>query len=163
MSTISPSSEAGGFVLSALSPNEFSTVLEKEFKPKSDSAKAAVEAAVETLAAQLMVEEITVSDDSMKTVEALIAAIDRKISTQLNEVLHHDEFRQLEGAWRGFHYLVSNTETDEMLKIRLLNISKAELHKTLKKFKGTNWDQSQSSSVCTKKNMASSVANPTAA
>jgi type VI secretion system protein ImpC len=40
------------------------------------------------------------------------------------------------------HYLVNNTETDEMLKIRVLNISKKELGKTLKKFKGTSWDQS---------------------
>lgn len=142
MSTLSPSSEAGSFVLSALSPAEFSTVLETEFKPKSDGAKAAVETAVETLAAQLMAETVTISDDSMKTVEALIAAIDRKISMQLNEVLHHEDFRELEGAWRGFHYLVNNTETDEMLKIRVLNISKSDLHKTLKKFKGTNWDQS---------------------
>jgi type VI secretion system protein ImpC len=37
---------------------------------------------------------------------------------------------------------VNNTETDEMLKIRVMNISKKELHKTLKKFKGTAWDQS---------------------
>ena len=44
--------------------------------------------------------------------------------------------------WRGLHYLVNNTETDEMLKIRVMNISKKELGKTLKKFKGTAWDQS---------------------
>ncbi|MEJ2691753.1 MAG: type VI secretion system contractile sheath large subunit, partial [Candidatus Thiodiazotropha sp.] len=48
----------------------------------------------------------------------------------------------LEGSWRGLHYLVNNTETDEMLKIRVMNISKQELGKTLKKYKGTAWDQS---------------------
>jgi type VI secretion system protein ImpC len=48
----------------------------------------------------------------------------------------------LEGAWRGLHHLINNTETDEMLKIRVLNINKKELHKTLKRFKGTAWDQS---------------------
>jgi len=37
---------------------------------------------------------------------------------------------------------VNNTETDEQLKIKALNISKKELGKTLKKFKGTSWDQS---------------------
>jgi len=56
--------------------------------------------------------------------------------------MHHEEFQKLEGAWRGLHHLVNNTETDEMLKIRVLNISKKELGKTLKKFKGTAWDQS---------------------
>jgi type VI secretion system protein ImpC len=40
------------------------------------------------------------------------------------------------------HYLVNNTETDEMLKIKVFNISKKEMHKTLNKFKGTAWDQS---------------------
>jgi type VI secretion system protein ImpC len=38
--------------------------------------------------------------------------------------------------------MVNNTETDEQLKIRVFNISKKELGKTLKKFKGTAWDQS---------------------
>ncbi|MEO6300680.1 MAG: type VI secretion system contractile sheath large subunit, partial [Paracoccaceae bacterium] len=37
---------------------------------------------------------------------------------------------------------VNNTETDEMLKIRVMNISKKDMSKTLRKFKGTAWDQS---------------------
>jgi type VI secretion system protein ImpC len=48
----------------------------------------------------------------------------------------------LEVAWRGLHHLVTHTETDEMLKLRVLNISKKDLGKTIKKFKGTAWDQS---------------------
>jgi type VI secretion system protein ImpC len=40
------------------------------------------------------------------------------------------------------HHLVNNSETDTMLQIRVLNISKKELHKTLKWYKGTAWDQS---------------------
>ena len=38
--------------------------------------------------------------------------------------------------------MVNNTETDETLKIKVLNISKKELGRTLKKFRGTAWDQS---------------------
>ena len=72
----------------------------------------------------------------------MIAAIDRKLTEQVNQILHHADFQQLEGAWRGLHYLVSNTETDEMLKIRVLNISKTEVGETLKRYKGTAWDQS---------------------
>ncbi|HRW61043.1 MAG TPA: type VI secretion system contractile sheath large subunit, partial [Defluviicoccus sp.] len=66
----------------------------------------------------------------------------KKLTDQVNAVLHHRDFQALEGAWRGLHYLVNNTETDEMLKIRVMNISKKDLHKTVKKFKGTAWDQS---------------------
>ena len=74
--------------------------------------------------------------------KAIIAEIDKRLTEQINQILHHEDYQRLEGAWRGLHHLVSNTETDEMLKIRVLNISKKDLHKTLKKFKGTAWDQS---------------------
>ena len=56
--------------------------------------------------------------------------------------MHNERFQQVESAWRGLHYLVNNTETDEMLKIRVMNISKKDLAKNLKKYKGTAWDQS---------------------
>jgi type VI secretion system protein ImpC len=72
----------------------------------------------------------------------MMAAIDRKLSEQTNLIIHHPDFQQLESAWRGLNYLVYNTETDEMLKIRVLNISKKEIARTLKKFKGISWDQS---------------------
>jgi type VI secretion system protein ImpC len=72
----------------------------------------------------------------------MIAAIDKKLSDQINQILHQEEFQKLEGAWRGLNHLVSNTETDEMLKIRVMNIAKGDLAKTLKRYKGTNWDQS---------------------
>jgi len=122
--------------------SEFSSLLKKEFKPKSTRAKEAVENAVQTLAEQALVDTKLVSDDAIKSIESIIAAIDQKLTEQVNLILHHEDFQQLEGAWRGLHHLVNNTETDEMLKIRVFNISKKDLHKTLKKFKGTAWDQS---------------------
>ena len=60
----------------------------------------------------------------------------------INEIIHHQQFQKLESAWRGLHYLVNNTETDEMLQLRVMNISKQELHRTLKWYKGAAWDQS---------------------
>ena len=126
----------------ALAENEFTRLLEKEFKPKSERAKEAIETAVHTLAEQALAQTGLISEDAVRSIEAIIAEIDRKLSEQLNLILHHPDFQQLESAWRGLHYLVSNTETDEMLKIKVFNISKKELHKTLKKFKGANWDQS---------------------
>ncbi len=121
---------------------EFSSLLEKEFRPRSDRAKEAVEKAVATLAEQALRDTALISEDSVKTIEAIIAEIDKKLTEQVNLILHHEDFQQLEGSWRGLHYLVNNTETDEMLKIRVMNISKKELAKTLKKYKGTAWDQS---------------------
>ncbi len=122
--------------------SEFGALLKKEFKPKTDQAKEAVESAVQTLAASALESATLVSDDAIKTIEAIIGEIDRKLTEQVNLVIHHQDYQRLEGAWRGLHYLVNNTETDEMLKIRVMNISKKDFHKTLKKFKGTAWDQS---------------------
>jgi type VI secretion system protein ImpC len=122
--------------------NEFSSLLQKEFKPKTNSAKEAVNAAVQTLAEHALVNTKLIGSDSLRTIEAVIAAIDLKLTEQINKIIHHRDFQQLESAWRGLSYLVNNTETDEMLKIRVLNISKKDLGRTLKKFKGTAWDQS---------------------
>lgn len=122
--------------------SDLASLLNKEFKPKTEEARSAVELAVQTLAQQALAQTQLISGDTVKSIESMIAAIDRKLSEQINQILHHADFQKLEGAWRGLHHLVNNTETDEQLKIRVMNISKAELGKTLKRYKGTNWDQS---------------------
>jgi len=121
---------------------DFASLLNKEFKPQNDGAKSAVETAVLTLAQQALSNTKLIGSDVVASIEAMIAQLDAKMSEQVNQIMHNAEFQQLESAWRGLHYLVNNTETDELLKIRVLNISKAEVGKTLKKFKGTAWDQS---------------------
>ena len=121
---------------------EFASLLNKEFKPKSEEAKSAVEQAVLTLAQQALAQTKVIGSDVLVSIEAMIAEIDKKLSEQVNAILHHADFQKLESAWRGLHYLVNNTETDEMLKIRVMNISKNEVAKTLKRYKGTAWDQS---------------------
>jgi type VI secretion system protein ImpC len=122
--------------------DDFASLLNKEFKPKSDEAKSAVEQAVQTLAQQALSQTNLISSDVLGSIEAMIAEIDKKLSQQVNAILHYGEFQQLESAWRGLHYMVNNTESDEMLKIRVMNISKLDLGKTLKRYKGTSWDQS---------------------
>jgi len=129
-------------VQESIEPGDFEALLKKEFKPKSDRAKAQVETAVSTLAKQVLDDKDLIAEDAVNSINAIIAEIDAKITEQMNHILHHEDFQKLEGGWRGLHYLVNNTETDEMLKIRVLNISKKELAKNLKKFKGTAWDQS---------------------
>jgi type VI secretion system protein ImpC len=126
----------------ALESDQFAALLQKEFKPKTDRARAEVENAVRTLAEQALRETTVVSDDVIGTIKAIIAEIDKKLSDQVNAIMHSERFQQVESAWRGLHYLVNNSETDEMLKIRVMNISKKDLAKNLKKYKGTAWDQS---------------------
>ena len=121
---------------------DFASLLNKEFKPRTDTAKSAVEGAVKTLAQQALENTGLISDDVLHSIESMIAEIDKKLSAQVNAIIHNEEYQQLESAWRGLHHLVNNSETDEQLKIRVMNISKKDLHKTLRKFKGAAWDQS---------------------
>src|SRR5262249_29925127 len=72
--------------------------------------------------------------------EQRIAQIDKKLSMQLSEVMHHPDFQRLEGTWRGLHYLVHQSETGEMLKIRVLNVSKRDLLEDLER--AIEFDQS---------------------
>ncbi len=122
--------------------SDFASLLTKEFKPQTDRAREEVESAVRTLAAQALAGANITSNDAVQNIQSIIAELDRKLSAQINEILHQPDFQQLEGAWRGLHHLVNNSETDTMLKIRVMNISKKDLGKTLKRFKGTAWDQS---------------------
>lgn len=122
--------------------SDFASLLQKEFKPRSDEAKSAVEQAVQTLAQQALSQTQLIGKDVTKSIGAMIAAIDAKLTDQINKIIHHPEYQKLESAWRGLHYMVNNTETDEHLKIRVMDISKQELAKNLKKFKGAAWDQS---------------------
>jgi type VI secretion system protein ImpC len=122
--------------------SEFGNLLKKTFKPQNDARAEAIKSAVQTLASQALVDTALISDDAVRTIESMIAELDKRLSKQVDLIMHHEDFRALEGSWRGLHHLVNNTETDETLKIRVMNISKKDLGKTLKKFKGTAWDQS---------------------
>ncbi|MBQ8477491.1 MAG: type VI secretion system contractile sheath large subunit, partial [Succinivibrio sp.] len=122
--------------------SDFEKLLNQEFKPKSEEANTAVKSAVDTLVKQALENASLISDNSIKTIEGIIAELDKKMSAQVNEIIHHQDFENIESAWRGLSYLVSNTQTSDTLKIRVMNVSKKELQKCIKKFKGTAWDQS---------------------
>jgi type VI secretion system protein ImpC len=141
MSATQLDSSAAGAV-GTLESNDFAALLQREFKPRTDTAREAVETAVATLAQHALASTSLISNDAISTINSLIAAIDRKLTEQVNLIIHEESFQQLESAWRGLHYLVNNTETDETLKIKVFNVSKKDLSKSLKKFRGTAWDQS---------------------
>lgn len=96
---------------------------------------------IRTLADEAMKGTVTWNKNLTITFRQAIAQIDQLISTQLSEIMHQEEFQQLEGSWRGLHHLVTNSETSATLKIRMLNMSKKELHKDLSK--AVEFDQSQ--------------------
>jgi type VI secretion system protein ImpC len=96
---------------------------------------------VKNLLEQAMAGTVTFDKNLARTFDRAIAAIDRKLSDQLNMIMHHPKFGQLEGSWRGLHYLVQNSETGTSLKIRMLNAPKRDLTRDLTR--AVEFDQSQ--------------------
>ncbi|MEO6588112.1 MAG: type VI secretion system contractile sheath large subunit, partial [Pyrinomonadaceae bacterium] len=89
---------------------------------------------------QVMSGEMTMSRNMDATINARIAEIDRLISGQMNEIMHHEEFQKLEGSWRGLHHLVSNSLTGPMLKIRVMSVTKKDMLKDFER--ALEFDQS---------------------
>jgi type VI secretion system protein ImpC len=83
---------------------------------------------------------MAVSADTESMLNNRIADIDRMISLQLREIMHDPEFQELESSWRGLKYLLNQTETSTMLKLKVLNVNKKELLRDLKK--APEFDQS---------------------
>lgn len=83
---------------------------------------------------------ITIRPDTESMLNARIAEIDRLLSLQLSEIMHHPDLQRLEGTWRGLKYLLNQTETSTSLKIKVINVKKNELLKDLQK--APEFDQS---------------------
>src|SRR5260221_11597825 len=75
---------------------------------------------------QVMAGQLTVSKNMDLAINSRIAEIDRLLSTQLNEIMHHEDFQKLEGSWRGLPHLVKKSRTGPMLKIRGMSLTKKD-------------------------------------
>ncbi len=62
-----------------------------------------------------------------RLVDEMIAEVDRKLSVQLDEILHQKDFQRMESAWRGLKLLVDRTDFRENIKLEILNVSKQDL------------------------------------
>jgi type VI secretion system protein ImpC len=95
---------------------------------------------VKRFVAEVLEGSITVARDTESMINARIAQIDHLLSLQVNEILHHADFQRLESSWRGLKYLLSQSETGTMLKVKVLNVSKKELLRDLQR--APEFDQS---------------------
>ncbi len=89
---------------------------------------------------QVMSGEITMSKNMDATINARIAEIDRLVSAQMNEIMHHEDFQKLEGSWRGLHHMVRNSLTGTQLKIRVMSVTKKDMLKDFER--ALEFDQS---------------------
>lgn len=70
-----------------------------------------------------------------------IARLDGMLNRQLNAVLHHPKFQQLEASWRNLRYLVEEAIEADNVKIRVLSASWEEVARDAER--AIEFDQSQ--------------------
>ncbi len=130
---------AAGATTSA-SESVLETIFREGIRPADDQEKTYAANLIETFVKTQMQPGMVVSKDAQRSIDAWMAVIDKKISEQLNLVMHSEDFQKLEGSWRGLHYLVHQSETGTELKIKVLNVAKKDLLKDLEQ--ASEFDQS---------------------
>ncbi|GLK65511.1 type VI secretion system contractile sheath large subunit [Paracoccus kondratievae] len=122
--------------------DEFSDILKQTIKPRTDVAAKEVDNAVAALVREALDDESLIAEDVIDTIDAILSKLDQKLTEQLNEVIHHEEFQKLESSWRGLAYTVNHSETDASLRIKVMNVSKKELQQMFRRYPGAKWDKS---------------------
>ncbi|WP_348766505.1 type VI secretion system contractile sheath large subunit [uncultured Salinisphaera sp.] len=112
--------------------NLLDKIVDESRVAKSDSEHARARDIISELVDNVMNGTVVVSDNLGATLDARIAELDALISDQLSEVMHAPEFKKLESSWRGLDYMVSQTTTGSMIKIRMMSATKRELVKDFK-------------------------------
>lgn len=107
---------------------------------KDPAAKERGKELIKIFAEQVLEGSMAVSKDAEAMINARIAQIDHLLSIQLNEVMHHPAFQKLESTWRGVKYMMDQSETSDMLKIKIFNCNKRELLRDLQR--APEFDQS---------------------
>lgn len=57
----------------------------------------------------------------------LLGRIDTMVNAQLNEIIHHSQFKALESSWRSLNDLIQNTNFKANIMIDILDVAKDEL------------------------------------
>lgn len=127
---------AGG----AVAEGEALSILDQAIAATKQTEPDRAQELLKTLTAEALAGTVTFDKNLGATITKAIAAIDAKVSKQLNAIMHHADFQKLEGTWRGLNYLVMNSETSATLKIRVMNVTKKELYKDISK--AVEFDQS---------------------
>lgn len=126
--------------VSMLTAEANTSLLEQAIKATQQTERTQTEELLKTLTDEALKGTITWNKNLLTTINSAINKIDETLSKQLAIIMHQDEFKKLEGSWRGLAYLVNNTETSNSLRLKILNISKQTLLKDLTK--AAEFDQS---------------------
>jgi type VI secretion system protein ImpC len=116
------------------------TDAEKEAASARALARAAYDEAEQILAVPRFKIAMAQKKGANAVIDVLVTDIDASLSKALSAIMHCPGFKQMEATWRGLHYLVFNTETSPMLRLRILDATKDELRLDMQK--AVEFDQS---------------------
>ena len=133
--------EGKGAAAAAVTTEATTSLLDQVIGATRQTERDRTEELIRALTEEALKGTVTFDRNLAVTVKRAVAEIDRKVSEQLNEIMHNERFLKLEGSWRGLHYLVMNSETNATLKIRMLQLSKKEMARDLQR--AIEFDQSQ--------------------
>jgi len=76
-----------------------------------------------------------IDDINSTIIDGMIAEYDERLSSQMDEILHHPDFKKMESAWRSLKFLVDRTDFSKNIQIEILNASKKDLNNDFKVLK----------------------------
>ena len=80
------------------------------------------------LAAVLMNVDTSVGRFDKGMVQEVIAGIDQMVNDQINEIMHHEQFKQIESNWRSLNDLIMETNFKADVMIDIMDVTKDELY-----------------------------------
>ena len=108
-------------------PSLLDQILEETRIRPSDEGYETARRGVQAFLRELLTPEREGVKVQVGVVNEMIAEIDRKLSAQVDAILHHADFQKLESAWTSLKFLVDRTNFRENIKIELLSVSKDAL------------------------------------
>ncbi|MDC4227037.1 MAG: type VI secretion system contractile sheath large subunit [Candidatus Manganitrophus sp.] len=103
------------------------TILQETKLKPSEEGYSIAKRGVEAFIAELLTPDRKGAKVHQTVINDMIAEIDRKLSSQVDAIMHHPTFQKIESAWRGLKFAVDRTNFRENIKFELLNVSKEDL------------------------------------
>ena len=101
-------------------------VMATRMKP-TDEGYAITKQGVQAFIDELLKPELAGVKVTQGIVDEMIANVDQKLSTQMDMILHNEQFQKIEAAWKSLKFLVDKTDFRENIKVEMMNVSKKDL------------------------------------
>ncbi|MBL9039468.1 MAG: type VI secretion system contractile sheath large subunit [Archangium sp.] len=94
---------------------------------KTDDAYDITRRGVQAFIADMLAHNRTQEKLDKTIIDGMIAELDKRLSAQVNEIMHQPAVQKLESAWRGLKFAIDKVDFRENIKVEILNVSKEAL------------------------------------